>query len=637
MTTPSCNIAATIFAAMTAFALLFANGAAAAPPGSANAGARNVMQNTVAVDNARLPPHAKADTGVAGELGAGALGGRRLTLTLASGRTVEAQLQRTVIDPAAGHLSWVGSVNDMPGSMLVLTQYRGVITGFLTYGSETWELMPDGPGQHLLYQVDEESLPTDEPIVVPDDVEFDTTGTSDFGTGGAIFDGDTSYVHDLLVVYTPAALAAYGHATLESSVQNAVVAANQAYQNSNVAITLNLVGLQEVSYNETGSMQTSLDDLRGQSDGRMDDVHSLRDDLGADLVALLTQDGTYCGIAFSMSNESAGFASAAFSVVSPSCLSQHSLAHEIGHNQGNMHDRDSTSNSGAFDYSYGFRRCETDGSGFRTVMAYSCSGASRVTQFSNPYVDFNGNPTGIAYESDPENSAENARSMNNTADTVAAFRAPAGGDTISAPAAPSSLTAVATSNTDVAVSWADNSADETGFRLERSGNGVDFAEIATLGAGTTNFADNGLVSGATYYYRARAYNSAGNSGYSNTGSVTMPETVSAPDAPSSVAAADNGDGTATVSWVDNSSNETGFEILREKWHTKRLVWIGDTTVGSVSAGISSWVDASGEGTFRYSVRAVNDGGASAYAGPAEVQVTGGSKGGGKGKGSGKNR
>jgi hypothetical protein len=624
-----------ILAATSAAALLFAGKSTAAPPAFTNTDAREAMGTIVPADNARLPDHARAGTGLVGELDAGVLGGRRLTLTLADGRTFEAQLQRVVSDAAAGQLSWVGTVSEMPGSMLVITQYRGVISGFLTYGSETWELMPAGPGQHMLYQVDEEKLPPDDPIVVPDDIEFDTGGTSDFGTGGVTTGGDTGYVQDLLVVYTPAARAAYGQATLESMVQNAVVAANQAYQNSSVAITLNLVGLQEVSYQETGSMRTSLYDLRGTTDGEIDDVHSLRDGLGADLVALLTQDGDYCGYAFSMRSETVSFASAAFSVAGPSCLSQHTLAHELGHNQGNMHDRDSTSNTGAFDYSYGFRRCATDGTGFRTVMAYRCSGATRVTQFSNPFVDFNGYATGIAYESDPANSAENARSMNNTADTVAAFRAPAGGGTVSAPAAPSSLAAAATSATGVAVSWADNAADETGFRLERSGNGVDFGEIAQLGAGTTNYTDSGLQAGAIYYYRVRAYNSAGNSAYSNTAVVTTPAPIAAPGAPASVAAADNGDGTATVSWVDASADETAFEIRREKWHTKRLRWTGATTVGSVTSGVTSWVDVSGAGTYRYSVRAVNDGGPSAYAGPAEVQVTDAnstSKGGGKGNG-----
>jgi hypothetical protein len=47
-----------------------------------------------------------------------------------------------------------------------------------------------------------------------------------------------------------------------------------------------------------------------------------------------------------------------------------------------------------------------------------------------------------------------------------------------APAAPSNLTATATSASQIQLSWVDNAANETGYRVERSTNGVDFVEIA---------------------------------------------------------------------------------------------------------------------------------------------------------------
>ncbi len=67
------------------------------------------------------------------------------------------------------------------------------------------------------------------------------------------------------------------------------------------------------------------------------------------------------------------------------CLSNQSLAHELGHNQGDNHNReDSVGYVGAYDYSYGYRLCQTGG--FRTVMSYSCTGGTRVSYFSNPNV-----------------------------------------------------------------------------------------------------------------------------------------------------------------------------------------------------------------------------------------------------------
>jgi hypothetical protein len=315
-----------------------------------------------------------------------------------------------------------------------------------------------------------------------------------------------------------------------------------------------------------------------------------------------------------------------FSVVKSTCMSQHSLAHEIGHNQGNKHDRDNATTQGAYPYSYGFRRCLSDGTGFRTVMAYSCTGASRVAWFSNPGVTYNGHATGIAYETDPANSADNARSMNNTAATVAAFRTSKTVTSLapSVPVAPSGTAASATAYNSVTVRWADNSSDEAGFKVERSGNGVDFTEIATLGAATTSFVDNGVVASSNFYYRVRAYNSVGNSAFSNTASVTTPAVPApAPAQPTSVAARNDADGSATVTWIDASTNETGFEVRRETWNAKRKVWGSATTVGTVPTGLTSLDDMSGNGTYRYSVRAVNSGGASALAGPAAVTVTGG--------------
>jgi len=596
------------------------------------------MNDAKRVDDSTLPSRALAGTGIAGSFNANAMSAPQLTFTLPDGRTITAKRQRTAEDTTKGRKSWVGTFTEQPGSIAVITTFKGATTGFVSYGPETWELMPGKAGGHVLYRVDDKKIPAAEPVLMGPKSENDvisgtsssTSLTTDATTGG--------YVHDLLVVYTPAAKATYGQATLESMIQNAVAAANQAYQNSNIGITLNLVGLQEIPYTETGAIQTSLYDLQGTADGKMDAVHQLRDTVGADVVSLVSQDGDACGIAWSMRSISTSFASSAFNVVNSGCLSNHSLAHEIGHNQGNMHDRASTTNTGAFPYSYGFRRCMSDGTGFRTVMSYSCTGASRVAWFSSPNAYYNGYATGIAYESDPTNSADNARSMNNTASTVAAFRTSGTSTTTpvapspTAPTAPSGATATATAYNSVNAKWTDNSGDEIGFKLERSGNGVDYTEIATLGAGTTSYVDNGVIASSNFYYRVRAYNSVGNSTYSNVASVTTPAVPpSPPAAPSSIAALNDANGSATVMWGDASTNESGFEVRREKWDTRKLAWTGLTTVGTVPANATSMIDLSGSGTYRYSVRATNAGGVSGLVGPAAVTVTGGTSKGKSGK------
>jgi hypothetical protein len=92
------------------------------------------------------------------------------------------------------------------------------------------------------------------------------------------------------------------------------------------------------------------------------------------------------------------------------------------------------------------------------------------------------------------------------------------------PAAPSNLLASALSKTQISPSWTDNSANETGFRIERcaGANCTNFIEITTVGANIKNYTNTGLKRNTTYRYRVRAFNSAGSSAYSNTATAATP-------------------------------------------------------------------------------------------------------------------
>jgi hypothetical protein len=90
-----------------------------------------------------------------------------------------------------------------------------------------------------------------------------------------------------------------------------------------------------------------------------------------------------------------------------------------------------------------------------------------------------------------------------------------------APAAPSNLTAAVVSAKQINLSWTDNSGNETGFVIQRSTNGGNWSQLATVGANATSYSDRTVNKHHTYYYRVYAYNSFGNSAYSNTaGGVT---------------------------------------------------------------------------------------------------------------------
>lgn len=84
------------------------------------------------------------------------------------------------------------------------------------------------------------------------------------------------------------------------------------------------------------------------------------------------------------------------------------------------------------------------------------------------------------------------------------------------PAAPSNLTATSPRKKVIDIAWTDNSSNETGFKIERGTDGVNFTQITTVGANVTTYRNTGLASGVRYYYRVRATNGAGDSGYSNT-------------------------------------------------------------------------------------------------------------------------
>jgi len=89
------------------------------------------------------------------------------------------------------------------------------------------------------------------------------------------------------------------------------------------------------------------------------------------------------------------------------------------------------------------------------------------------------------------------------------------------PSAPSGLTATAVSSSQINLSWTDASNNESVFKIERkTGTEGSYVQIDLVGANATTYSDTGLTAGTTYYYRVRAYNSFGDSTYSNEANAT---------------------------------------------------------------------------------------------------------------------
>ena len=273
-------------------------------------------------------------------------------------------------------------------------------------------------------------------------------------------------VIDVAVFYTPKAKTATGWSTkqqAEASIEALVTETNLAYTNSDVNQAIKLVAVEEVegyiqatdTANKTGK-NIDLDRLKEPSDGYMDDVHTVRDRVGADIVMLLRSEGG--GQAFMMTVLSADSAVGAFGV---STVHAGLFAHEMGHIMGLAHDRyancmhDTDSPqcpTTVKPYAYGYvnqKMFDPEGSTtadpdapatarWRTVMAYynQCRDANvpgncqpALLRFSNPnqrYPDpTTGDPMGKSGTQNTtavDGPADAARTLNETRTTVANFR-----------------------------------------------------------------------------------------------------------------------------------------------------------------------------------------------------------------------
>ncbi|MBX7246141.1 MAG: fibronectin type III domain-containing protein [Candidatus Sumerlaeaceae bacterium] len=185
-----------------------------------------------------------------------------------------------------------------------------------------------------------------------------------------------------------------------------------------------------------------------------------------------------------------------------------------------------------------------------------------------------------------------------------------------APAAPSGLGATAISQTQINLSWTDNSSNETGFIIGRSTtSGGPYTDIVTVGAGVTTYNNNtGLSANTTYYYVVRATNTGGDSANSSQASATT--LPNAPAAPSGLGATAVSQTQINLSWTDNSSNETGFIIGRSTTSGGPY-----TDIVTVGAGVTTYNNTTGlsaNTTYYYVVRATNTGGDSANSSQASA-------------------
>lgn len=197
----------------------------------------------------------------------------------------------------------------------------------------------------------------------------------------------------------------------------------------------------------------------------------------------------------------------------------------------------------------------------------------------------------------------------NTSGESAFSTAVSGTTTLAAPNAPTNLTATAATTSQINLTWVDNSGNETGFKIERkTGPSGTWSQISTVGAGITTFSSTGLTAGTQYYYRIRAYNAAGDSGYSNERyGITYPSAPSSLTVTASTTAV-----SITLNWVN-----TGGDSYRSFYVQRKTgsggAWSGIAYIPDSSRATYTDDYALAIGTtYYYRVYASNPSGNSAY-------------------------
>ena len=318
---------------------------------------------------------------------------------------------------------WTGTLLDVNNGFFHVVAVDGVYIAHISSPSGVYEVSSAGKGLYKVIQIDQSKFIDDYPAELP----VGQPVTRNVSMLGAT---DSGKIIDVLVVYTGAALSGENPASaieatkaLKARIALAISETNTAYASSGVTTRLRLVHTAEVFYSESGNIQTDRDRLANPADGYLDVVHTMRNQYGADMVSLITEDGGgWCGMAKAiMATEDT-----AFQVTARICATgNYSLGHEFAHLQGARHDIYADATNTPYNNGHGYVHPYSAvlTNHWRTIMAYNdqCSASfgydcTRIQAFSNPNKKHNSGATGVKGKS------EVYKVLNTTAKTVANFR-----------------------------------------------------------------------------------------------------------------------------------------------------------------------------------------------------------------------
>jgi len=346
------------------------------------------------------------------------------TVVLPISSTQNITLQRVRHSTDERGCTWNGIVAETGESALLMRWNDGHITGLVGFKGRIYTIEGLGGQLHAMVEVDPRKMPPDHGAPKPTadpraelrpDAPVKTVELASPSAVSPLSEADRQaleakkIVIDLMLLYTKKAASQYVRDPADLLAM-AVEQANDTFRNSGLGnISLRLVHTQAVDYDESDGEH--FDHLYRMVDGigAFKGVRNLRNDKKADIVGLVVDDASGCGL----STRVAADAEEAYFVVHHSCATiTISIAHEIGHILGARHDRAIDANSKPFAYGHGYVNGK-----WRDIMSYqqSCEGCVRIPYWSNPRVTYKGEPTGTDAE-------DNARVILEQAERVSKFR-----------------------------------------------------------------------------------------------------------------------------------------------------------------------------------------------------------------------
>ncbi|NWB89952.1 PKD domain-containing protein [Pseudomonas agarici] len=282
---------------------------------------------------------------------------------------------------------------------VILVRNADQITGIVRVGGEVYRILPLNHGGQVLVKVDQtkrgrfdEANEQGELVIRKDS----GAATMESEVGPRPRDGISTI--RVMIVATPLAVEKLGgNAGLQAQAALVIEESNQSFVNSDIPTRFESAGTYIVNYDQLPQADGDrlLDKIESRSDPDLGaPTWALRDEHRADLVVLVADIRSYCGLATLNSSKET-----AYGAVDWTCFSDGTtVQHEIGHNLGADHTPEEAQGN-VFPFGSGHQKTSGD-IRWSTIMAPYCSRCSVINYWSNPYRTYKEAPLGVVNVSD---------------------------------------------------------------------------------------------------------------------------------------------------------------------------------------------------------------------------------------------